>query len=70
MSNTNSETGRVRKVMTDIARGREEHGETELAFNPVTGRLEVVRRGQPLPDVVPATEIARDGFFGSREARR
>ncbi len=39
----------------------------ELTFDPVTGELVPVRRDQtPDPDRVPATQMAREGFFGCR----
>lgn len=39
--------------------------EEELIFNPVTGELEVIRSGERIRDrdAVPATEMAREGFF-------
>lgn len=35
----------------------------EVVFNPNTGELEVVNRGEKLsPGAVPMTDVARDGF--------
>jgi|RhiMetdeSRZDD1v2_1073273.scaffolds.fasta_scaffold01918_13 hypothetical protein len=52
------------QALEDIAQ-RQSDGE-ELFFDPASGTLEVARKGEIVADRdrVPATEMAREGFFG------
>ena len=60
---TQVEPERVRDALKTVA----VDGPEELVFDPVTGRVNVVRRGSPpVNDAMPATVVARSGFFGSR----
>ncbi|GDX83931.1 hypothetical protein LBMAG42_57420 [Deltaproteobacteria bacterium] len=55
-----AEPERVRNAMKTVA----EDGPEELVFDPSTGRVTVVRRGAaPVNDALPATIVARSGFF-------
>jgi hypothetical protein len=56
----------VGRTLEKIAQGQAE--EEELLFDPVTGTLEVTRKNEVVldRDRVPATQMAREGFFGAR----
>ena len=63
MSKTDQDA--VGKGMENVANGMK--GE-ELFFDPDSGMLEVSVRGERVndPDRVPATEMAREGFFADK----
>lgn len=46
-----------------LTRIKEERGEDELVFDPVSGTLRVVRPGEAPASVMPATKMAEEGFF-------
>jgi hypothetical protein len=54
----------VSKVLQTLAQ-RPDQAEEELIYDPHTGVLEVARKGEVVQDRdrVPATEMAREGFF-------
>ena len=58
-----AEPERVRNAMKSVALD----GPEELVFDPATGRVNVVRRGAPpVNDALPATIVARSGFFADK----
>jgi hypothetical protein len=61
MTTTLDTNRQVADTMTAIRNGENEE---ELFFNPRTGQLVVRRPGQEPNDAQPATEMAREGFFG------
>ena len=58
---SNGNTREVGRVLEKIRRD-EDDGE-ELTFDPTTGELVVEQRGQVDQDRIPATKMAREGFF-------
>lgn len=63
---TTNNPERVGKTLEKIAQGQGE--EEELFFDPASGTLEVARKHEIIRDRdrVPATEMAREGFFATR----
>jgi hypothetical protein len=65
MSNQNDDNRRVSEALNNIKAGRKDE---ELYFDPTSGQLVVRDRGsgqQVSNDAMPATQMAREGFFTS-----
>ena len=56
------DAARVGETLEAIAKGEDEE---ELTYDPRSGKFEVFRKGEVVRDRdrVPATEMAREGFF-------
>ena len=51
-----------KKVQDELAKLNDGDSENEVAFNPTTGELEIVEKGNVNPDSTVVTDVATDGF--------